>query len=93
MAEDKPATDNTPYAKHEAEIHLRHLRESVNDLSRCLQIILLAAIKVLLREPQEDDYGLAILIGENAVNKWGILKWKSTIKQGWRMVIDKKASA
>ncbi len=89
MAADKPISDATPYAEHETEMQRRRLRDSANDLARCLGIMSRTAVEVNARAPQKGDVGLPIFIGEYAVEKWGQPKQKSPFKQGWRMVIAK----
>lgn len=53
MAADKLVTDETPFPEHDAEMQRRRLRESVNDLERCLGIMSGATIEILLREPKK----------------------------------------
>ena len=89
MAADTAIAATDP--RHAAEIERRRLRESVNDLSHYLGKISGAKIEVLTTPPGATNKALPIFVGDFAIQLFGPPRQKSPYKQGWRMVVNKRA--
>lgn len=90
MAENRvPRASDTP-AIQDAEKDRQRLRESVRDLSRCLEKISGARVEIVPSAPLPGEKRLPILIGDLAEKTFGSPAKKAIYRQGFRVVIAPK---
>jgi hypothetical protein len=91
MAPDDTEALRGRFPQAEAERQRERLRESVNDLAHYLQKMSGAKVEVLTTAPARGDKRLPVLIGELAAARFGAPKVTAPYKQGFRVLVSKRA--